>query len=454
MKYHSFLTLAASSLAMSLAITGCSAGGFGSVASASSAPKPSKAPSYAAKAEKALAKQKYTEAVQFAELAVAAMPQEAGFRYLLGRTYVAAGRFASAERSFLDAMELGQSDPGVVLNLAMSQLAQNKSNKALQLVREHQNIIPAGDFGLALAIAGDASGAVEVLSDAIRSGNVGPRTRQNLALAYALNGQWREAKLMASQDIAPAEVDSRIMEWAQIARPGAYEARVAALLGVQPDSNDPGQPVQLALRNSDPVAAVLTAQADAKAEDGFNNNAAPQAELAAIGPSPRGDTFAAETSALVTPVALPASNSAPEKAAQDKPVRVSGRRDFVVEGSAAKPAVQRVAATAAPKPQPVSGGTHLVQLGAFSSPDLAKAAWGKLVARHPNLRDFQYASSRVTVNGKTLYRLAAMGFGNQSSANAMCSGIKSRGGACIVRYVSGVNPRQLAAKGGADVASR
>ncbi|NJM50369.1 MAG: SPOR domain-containing protein [Sphingomonadales bacterium] len=71
---------------------------------------------------------------------------------------------------------------------------------------------------------------------------------------------------------------------------------------------------------------------------------------------------------------------------------------------------------------------------------------GKLTNRHSVLTGFNSASSTVKVNGKTLIRLAAMGFGNEQAANSVCNSIKSSGGSCIVRSVGGNKPVRLASR--------
>ena len=482
-----FLTLAASSLAIGT-LSGCTTGST-SIHSVASTPSAKQAPKYAKQAEKALQKDKVAEAVAKAELAVAAMPADPVYRTLLGKTYLAAGRFESAERSFMDAMELGDTRASVVLSLAMSQLGQGKSNKALTLVNSHRGTIPASDFGLALALAGDASQGVDVLVDAIRSDNMSARTRQNLALAYALDGRWREAKLMAMQDVQPAEVDARIMEWAQIARPGAYQARVASLLNVTPAQSDPGQPVQLALAPPAPLAVTggAMSEADAAAEtDTVAVTAA--AELPAIGPAPRARVLPAaqEANRKVEQTAIPASQATPIIKAAVEPMRVPAKKAVasikapeskaakhvaprpvsktspatkVAEAQSgvtpAKPVVKKVAYQPAATPRSSADGTiHLVQLGAFSTPENAQRAWGILSARHSELNGFRYASSQVQVKGKTLYRLAAFGFGNAASAKAMCAGLKAKGGNCIVRETHQVAPQQMAERKATQVASR
>lgn len=492
MKRDMILKLAASTMVVSLTLTGCGPFGGGSVASSSSKPATVKdGAKYAKKAKKALAKDQYEKAIAYAERSVAGVGTDPETRALLGQAYLSAGRFSSAERSFLDAMELGQNDARTILSLSLAQLGQGKADKARRLIQSNRQFIPTADYGLALALAGDASGAVAVLEQAIRQANVTGRTRQNLGLAYALDGRWKEAKLMAMQDMTPATVDTRIMQWAQMARPGAYETRVASVLNVRPIANDPGQPVRLAL-NAAPAAVAMArvnpAQDYSREVASFDRNT----PLPAVGPAPRAgketNFMAKENNIKVAKVAVPASKPAAKKQAPavkvakapvkvaKAPVKAAAPQKFVVESDepvakkpvqlaqvapAKTPAVQAIAAMKpvfqkvafAPKP-PVrarvkASGTHLVQLGAFSSAEGAKRAWNILSSKNKDLAVFKYATSRINVNGKTLYRLAASGFGNAATAKAMCDGLKSKGSACIVRSVKGVKksaPVQMAAR--------
>lgn len=490
MKRDMILKLAASTLVISTTLAGCGPFGSGSsVASSSSKPATVKdGAKYAKKAEKALSKGQTEKAVAFAERSVAGVGSDPETRALLGQAYLSAGRFASAERSFEDAMELGKNDARTILSLALSQLGQGKADKAKRLVQSNRQYIPTADFGLALALAGDAGSAVDVLEQAIRNADVTGRTRQNLGLAYALDGRWKEAKLMAMQDMTPATVDTRMMQWAQMARPGAYEVRAASLLNITPIANDPGQPIRLALNEAPAapaIASVNPAQDYSREVASFDRNV----PLPAVGPAPRTaqetNFMAKENNVKVTTVAVPASRPvakvpSPEIKSVIVPAKVAASDKFIVEGDQTKakkpvqtaslapvktPAVQAVAAVKpvlekiafVPKARPSSSGTHLVQLGAFSSVEGAKRAWGILSSKNRDLAGFQYASSRVNVKGKTLYRLAAMGFGNAQTAEDMCAGIKAKGGNCIVRHVRGVNsvtPTRMAAKASQKLASR
>ncbi|WP_321323993.1 SPOR domain-containing protein [uncultured Parasphingorhabdus sp.] len=477
MKRDVILKMAASSMVFATVLTGCGPLGGGSVASLSSKPATVKdGAKYAKKAEKALAKGDLEAAIAYAERSVAGVGSDPETRALLGQAYLSAGRMASAERSFEDAMELGKSDARTILSLSLAKLGQGKASEAKALIVNNRQYIPASDYGLALALAGDSKTAITVLEQAIRESNVTGRTRQNLGLAYALDGRWKEAKLMAMQDVAPETVNDRVMQWAQMARPEAYQARIATVLNVTPVANDPGQPAQLALRaNVVPSDVASSPKQDYGREvASFDRNT----PLPAVGPAPKAgneaDFLAKENNVKVASVALPASSAAAKSVASAAAATTPAKptpANLVVERN--QPAQVKTAAVQnipADKPvlqktayQPVSqtviptSGTHLVQLGAFSSAASAKRAWGILSARNSDLKSFQYASSRVNVKGRTLYRLAAVGFGNAQTAEAMCSGIKAKGGNCIVRQAKGVSkavPTRMASQAPKKLASR
>ena len=485
MTHNLFMKAAVTSLIIGTSLTGCKAGGEKMSASASHKSVSAKAgPGAAKKATKYLAKGQNSRAIGYAERAVLASPNNAEYRALLGQVYVANGRFVSAERSFQDALELGNDNARNVVSLALSQIAQGKVEKAKRNLRANRRLIPASDYGLALALAGDTKAGVDVLVEAIRQSDATVKTRQNLALAYALNGQWREAKVMAMRDMSPQVVDQRIMDWARMTRPGAYQTRVSTLLGVAPAA-DGGQPVQLALATT---PAVASPQKDFQTEVASFDT---KQSLAPVGPAPKAGeqkTFAAaernvsmaaasaplikaETKPVKTvplpaskPVAKPAKSSVAIMAAKmakpaTKPAptpvvkkaefsRKASAPVFVVEKQKA-PARFRKAAFTKPARITVSksnASTHMVQLGAFSSAANAKRAWSILSKRHKTLAAFGYNSSTVRSKGRTLYRLSAVGFGNAQSAKSICNGLKSRGASCIVRSATTRSPTQMVRK--------
>jgi D-alanyl-D-alanine carboxypeptidase len=217
-------------------------------------------------------------------------------------------------------------------------------------------------------------------------------------------------------------------------------------LKVRPNLADTGQPVRLALNS---VAPVGLAQADIAPMPAEAAPAAQFAELAAVGSAPVAESagFAAVETAVkmaeVEPVAsapvieapLIKASAGPAKAAITAPVKL---------------ALADVPASKVAK----SGGTHVVQLGAFNNAAVANDAWAKLNKRHNLLDGFTSAKTTVTVNGKKFVRLAATGFDTAASANAACSQIKAQGGVCFVRNVGAQQPVRMASAAGRKIASR
>ncbi|MXO76104.1 SPOR domain-containing protein [Altererythrobacter aerius] len=392
----------------------------------------------AGKAEAALKKGNVGSAVANAEAAVLADPRNAAYRTMLGAAYMEAGRFLAARTSFDDAMTLGDASARTALGYVLASIAAGERAAALQVLGARQNEIPASDLGLALALAGETREAVHVLTTAVRSGDNTPKSRQNLAYALALNGEWAGARIMAAEDVPADQLDARLQEWAQLARPESFGVRVASVLGTR-IATDPGQPVHLALANH-PTIPQLAAEAEAFAEPLAPTQAAEgpvlaQAELppadgaayadvgvrlaaAAPAPSPQSfdSAFTAEAAASVTAVAEPRTVTKP--VVQPAPARVA----------AARPSVRRAPARAV-EPAATSGN-HLVQLGSFSSEAAARRAWGIYVARIPQLSGFDMVITKAVVRGKTYYRVSAGGL-QRAQAGSICSSVKSRGQACF-----------------------
>lgn len=481
MKSKTIIKLTISAAIVALPTTGCASfvNKQSNISSTADAGQ-KKAAKWAAKADKYMAEGNIDKAVFNAERAVEADFRNSAYRSTLARGYIAQGRFNSAERTLQDVLDLGQKDPRTIISLALLRTSQGKTASAISMLDSYRDILPVGDYGLALAVAGDKIRSVETLEDGVRNSNTA-QLRQNLALAYALNGQWREARVMASQDLTGSQVNENISKWAGYARPNAYQQRVAGLLGVNP-RQDSGQPVRLALDSRSSSNVDFAANLGAKPTANLDNG-----ELPAIGPAPVSlvDNISAakENDVKVVPavktVSIPASKSAPlikapkgpSKFAAKAPVKAtsSNSSKFIVEGkngsvkgvaskqttvkSAAKPAAKKpvklALANSAPRKtasRKLAGGAYMIQLGAFSSTKNAELAWNKLTNEYDVLKPFRSANSVVNSNGRQLYRLAAMGFGNLESATSVCNRIKSKGGSCIVRKNTNKAAVRLASK--------
>ncbi|MEM8740356.1 MAG: SPOR domain-containing protein [Pseudomonadota bacterium] len=79
-------------------------------------------------------------------------------------------------------------------------------------------------------------------------------------------------------------------------------------------------------------------------------------------------------------------------------------------------------------------GTQLIQLGAFDSPEVARAEWTRLVRAHGDLLGTKGPLvQRTVVSGRVFFRLRAEGFANRAEARATCSALNARGLPCITR---------------------
>tara|TARA_R110000782_G_scaffold182437_3_gene272629 strand:- start:1196 stop:2641 length:1446 start_codon:yes stop_codon:yes gene_type:complete len=450
--------IAASSLIVASSMVGCSGAALENRAGLSAGKLDQMASSQARDAEKAIANRDAGLAIQIAEAAVAANPNDAGYRTLLGRAYLLGGRFDSAKAAFSDALTLGSKDVRTIVNLALIHTAQGHSGQARALLTDHMDVLPAADYGLAMAMAGDANEAVRVLAQAIHDPAAGVKERQNLAYSYALAGRWTEARQMASVDLSPLDAAQRVLGWAQYAQPGAESQRVIAMIGVQPRADDAGLPVRLALVSPTLEAPIRTAEADDAAIAPIaQDNASVELASTEVAPAELAPAeLATADSASVEEWTAAPSPAAPLKVAAiaESPTPVTptpvARAPITkaVEAKAAesspflraKPAILAKTVIPASRPaskwqpvDPAKGSAWVVQLGAFSSSAAAQAAWSKYVRRNATLSEFPPILSTATVNGREYYRVAIAGFGDRGGANQFCATIRGTGANCFVR---------------------
>jgi Flp pilus assembly protein TadD len=402
----------------------------------------------ASRAEAALAKGKTSDAVEHAEAAVQAEPRNAAYRVVLGSAYLDAGRFASAETTLNDAMKLGDNSARTALSLALALDGEGKYQQAVALLSDWEKDIAPADLGLAFALSGRPDHGIAIMEGAIRGGDNTPKMRQNLAFAYALAGRWREARVMASQDVPANKVGDRMQEWAQMVQPRAWQSRVASLIGAPAGVVDRGQPVELALANNPSIEQLATeasAYAVPKAElaDNEETVTVPQPQVAhtelpaiadaapevavASDPAPK----AAEASDFKAAFAGYAPSNGPVTAVAHDTQRFV--RQPVPQAAAVRRDAAPRAANAAVARQ--SAGTHLVQLGSFASEQGARRAWGIYVKRYPELAAHRMVISQALVRGKHYWRVSAGGYGLASS-QAMCGRVKSGGEGCFA-YAEG-----------------
>ncbi|HXH17305.1 MAG TPA: SPOR domain-containing protein [Sphingomonas sp.] len=425
-----------SALLLGGSMVGCAAngGGIASTSDRSASLAAKNAASDAGRAQSALTKRDGPVAIGFAERAVASMPRSAGYRMLLGQSYLQGGRFASASRAFADTLTLSPGNGKAALNLALAEVATGEWQAARQTLEANAAIIPAADRGLALSLAGDTAGGIALLTAVARSPETSAKARQNLALSFALAGRWQEARMVAAADMAPADVDTRLEQWAVFAQPAAASDQVASLLGVRAVA-DAGQPVALALNAPSPTGPAVPIQALAAADpvivpaDASAVASAQGAGFSKVSFGPRQEVVQALPAAMLRP-----ANSPTRVAAGPAPSR-------------------RGMATAAYQVKAPATGTWYVQLGAFENAGVAKDAWDRASRRFAALAGHSPNGTTFTAKGEDVYRLSVGGF-SRSAATSMCRQYRAQGGGCFVRQGAGDAMARWARKPGTQLASR
>jgi hypothetical protein len=329
---------------------------------------------------------------------------------------------------------------------------------ALDTLEAHRHQIPVADYGLALAMVGRADQAVDLLTQAIRSGEGTPKLRQNLAYAMAMAGHWREARDMASQDVPADQLTARMAQWAQLNDPDNMRLRVAGRAR-RADARDTGQPAALALATSPrpvnrppghrPPCVRQTARTQPFPEGALARFAAQ--ELPAIDQADHGQPDLADASSAPRPKSSPRSTCRPRRPppqprslAHGSPRRNPPRPRFapeprlaraippamVARTAQAQAAKMRQARLEAPRETPRTGipaGTPMIQLGAFSTQEGAHRAWRHYLAANPALKDYRPVITSAVVNGKQYWRTQAAGFASATPARSLCGSVKAKG---------------------------
>lgn len=393
----------------------------------------------ATRAHLALAGGRVSEAVELAERAVERSPNDGTVRSLLGNAYLSAGRFASAEAAYADALTLSPMQPEAALRLALSRIAQGKRAAAIAVLGEAQGMLDPADAALALALAGRPEEATGLLEQQARAIGADARVRQNLALAYALAGNWEAARTVASQDLDPGQVQERMAQWMEMAAPEQRGAQVASLIGVVRAASDPGQPVRLALKSGSATRVAVAPSEDAPQSEGNRVAVSAAAELAPAAGAPvqvaevdagAGDAAVVAPAAEVAPPveAVPAA-VAPTRVA----VRMSGARPALsVNATRLNDPLAALRGKVRGEPR-YTASKAVVQLGSFKSPDGVRTAWRKASARYSSLRNYRPASARFNHEGSLYYRLGIRGFGSDREARAFCQTLRQSGQNCFVR---------------------
>jgi hypothetical protein len=142
-----------------------------------------------------------------------------------------------------------------------------------------------------------------------------------------------------------------------------------------------------------------------------------------------------ETPGTAVSAAAPARSPMPPRRPATRPAGTEVAAAEAAPAGTLLPAASPAAAAPSPgsaDPALPPKGTQLIQLGAFESPDVARAEWQKLIGQHGDLLGQKGPVVQRTVSsGRVFFRLRAEGFADLSDARATCAALVARGAACI-----------------------
>jgi hypothetical protein len=461
MKTSLVLRVAASTAVIGITMVSCKPAAVRPASASAVAPKSEAgAAKLYAQAQAQVQQGNFAEALALAERMVELAPRDSGYRMLLADLYLKSGRFVSAEAAFGDVLVLDPANSRAGLTRALTMIGQGKNGEAMiELDRLSATASPA-DVGLAFALAGQPQRAIEMLEPAARAPEANGRVRQNLALAYALSGDWQKARIVAAQDLSPAELGKRLQNWASLANPAAPSTQVAAVLGVSP-VEDAGQPTRLALVTAAPQQAYAEAEVAAPAAAAPVQTAAAvpvaiggpvetvsevQTEAFAYQPPEHADAFSAPVDSDSAEVPVAPAEATRFAAAVNSLVEAPVEAERPVAQVAKAPLLAFTPVKATAKPRVKAAGRYVVQIGAYRNARQVEQAWAR-AHRNYGFADNQPLSTTVSIPGKgTFHRLAVAGFAGPIDAARLCQSIRGKGGACFVRATAGDAPVRWASR--------
>ncbi|EYD76221.1 hypothetical protein Rumeso_02145 [Rubellimicrobium mesophilum DSM 19309] len=121
------------------------------------------------------------------------------------------------------------------------------------------------------------------------------------------------------------------------------------------------------------------------------------------------------------------AESGPAVVAEATPAEATPAEATPAESTPAAEESTSVAVTAS-----LPAGTHLVQLGAFDSAEIAASEWTRLQGKFGEfLGSRERVIQETQSGGRTFYRLRAEGFEDRADARRLCAALTAEGADCI-----------------------
>ena len=295
------------------------------------------------------------------------------------------------------------------------------------------------------------SEAIAILEPAARQAGADARVRQNLALAYALTGDWTAARTVAAQDVPADQLDARIQQWMVLAKPAR---RVRPGRGA--DRRHAGG------RRSGPADSPRARSGPTPHGRGSPRPSGSRA-VAAGRSKPRRSRCRARKRRRRN---VPRLQPAPVAPAPVRAAPVAGRRSFrrpaavaasaprsrlcrsgaaaACQGRSAAQGRRRAAAPRCRAPTAIDGGRPARRLRLAAA--CRRRPGTRLPRRHSALRAYSPMSARFNSPKGAGLSPVGQGLRLASEAKDLCLSLKRAGGSCFVRSVAGDAPVRIASR--------
>lgn len=127
--------------------------------------------------------------------------------YNLGKVKLASGRFEEALAAFDHAASVRPNHPKTMSGRAISLAAMGRTSEAIAAFDTNSDKLTLSNKALVFAATGQPQAAVAILEPIIKAGKSTARERQNLAMAYLLDGREQHAHMLARLDLDAATIN-------------------------------------------------------------------------------------------------------------------------------------------------------------------------------------------------------------------------------------------------------
>lgn len=212
---------------------------------------------------------------------------------------------------------------------------------------------------------------------------------------------------------APAARPAAAPSAAAPANPPVPDRDAAPATGVSATAPDPATADPVAAAEAETAVAATVVAPDAGAAATAAAVVRPDPDALPEGAIPRSVPGVTRSP---RPLARPDRDLVAEAAVRDVTISLGGSPDENIEID----------------PASLPDGTRVVQLGAFDSPDLARAEWDKVAARfEPLMEGKKRIVQEAASGGRSFWRLRVQGFESVEDARRFCAALVAEGANCI-----------------------